>query len=141
MRYQCSIYPQGFSLEGFLRGGRNRVLGTPVATLTVTGRSVREAAARAYVRGVGRLRAKVLREQLHAPRAVVASETDPRAIAAGLRKTSRGGSVCYQMDNPIDTWCIQVEPLGLTGKPAPRLRRSRLSPSVLFRLCQQPSDN
>jgi hypothetical protein len=143
MRFLCTIYSHDEQCGGVPGGpGLQPRVEAPLATVTVSGRSLREAAARAYVRGVGRTRARILRDHLKAPRAVFAQETNVKAIAAGLRRTSSGLGDCYQLDNLLEAWYIKVEPLPANSMPRlPRLRRLRLSPPVLRRLLRHASPN
>ena len=90
MRYACTIYTHEYMFGGN-RGftGGDPVFDSPLAHVVVSGDNLREAAARAYVQCVGRLRARRMRQNPSAPRAVIAQETSCKAIAASLRKTAR----------------------------------------------------
>lgn len=138
MRYLCTIYSTdgSFPTPKTSSGtGAPSEPTSPVASVVVTGASLRQAAARAYVRCVGHKRAEWLRQSAQAPAAVVAQETSPRAIAASLRKVHRRFGECYEMDNYHDVWSIKVE-------PAPRsLRKTRLAPPLLYHLSLAPSPN
>ena len=79
------------------------------------------------VRCVGRRRVRVVQFAL--------GETDPKAIAASLRKTPAPGADCYQLDNLVEAWFIRVEPA-----PPPR-RRKRLRRRHLLRQLRRPSPN
>ncbi len=135
MRYLCTIYNRDFAF-----GGPNSVL---VGTTTVGARNLREAAARAYVRCVGRKRAVVLRQELKAPRAVIAQETNVRAIAVSLRKTSTRMGDCYLLDNMVEAWDIHVEPVRSTSPQQPQrpFHLLRLPQPFLWHLLQRPSPN
>ncbi len=91
----------------------------PLAHVEVSGKSLREAAARAYVKCVGRGRAKQMREKLTASRQVIAQETSCKAIAASLRKTARRFGECYELDNFLVAWSIKVEPVRSNPRPFP----------------------
>jgi len=135
MRYLCTIYNRDFAF-----GGPKSVL---VGTATVRGRNLREAAARAYVYCVGHKRARILREQIKAPRAAVAGETDVQAIAVSLRKTSTRFGNRYLLDNMVEGWDIHDEPATSPSspRPEPRLQRARLPHPVLLHFLQRPSSN
>jgi hypothetical protein len=130
MQFVCTIYGHDYTAGG-PRGWLNArpVRLTAPRTVTVSGQTVREAAARAYVRCVGRRRARLLCSRQHAPRRVALQEADPKAIAASLRKTPAPGGACYQLDNLVEAWFIRVE-------PAPPLRRRHL-----LRQLRQPLPN
>ena len=69
MRYTCTIYNHDYTFggdRGFL--GSEPVFEAPLAHVVVSGASLREAAARAYVKCVGRQRANQMRQNQHAPR-------------------------------------------------------------------------
>jgi hypothetical protein len=135
MRYLCTIYNRDFTA-----GGPNSVL---VGTATVKGRTLREAAARAYVRCVGRKRAQILPKGPKAPR-VFAGETNVQAVAVSLRKKSSRFGDCYLLDNMVEDWHIHVEPVAAPSaspRPQPQLRRMRLPHSSLFHFLQRPSSN
>jgi hypothetical protein len=103
-----------------------------VASVVVSGSSARQAAARAYVKTVGRQRASRLRQGKKTPAAVVAQETSPKAIAAGLRKVHRRFGECFEMDNYHDVWSIQVASVPM-NLPLPSL--------LLYHLSRSPSPN
>lgn len=138
MRYLCTIYshPCTFASQNLFRGTEPG-FDVPVARVVVTGSSLRQAAARAYVRCIGRQRALWLRQNPHAPHDVVADETSPRAIAPSLRKVARRIGECYEMDNFVDAWSIKVDP----APSRSRSRRSRSSSSRLYHLSHSASPN
>jgi hypothetical protein len=142
MRYTCTIYTHDYTFGG------GRGVGTPepsfeapTARVEVTGQSVREAAARAYVQCVGRERARLMRQEQHAPRKVIAQETSCKAIAASLRKTARRIGECYELDNFVVAWFIKVEPTANLRPNSPRPRRTRLPLPLLHHLSSRPSPN
>ncbi len=142
MRYTCTIYSHDYTFGG-AKGftGTDPVFDTPLAHVVVSGRNLREAAARAYVTCIGRERAKRLREKANAPREVIAQETSCKAIAASLRKTARRIGECYEMDNLIEGWFIKVEPA--SSNPQLPLCPRRLPLPIPLRKCisHTPSPN
>jgi hypothetical protein len=141
VRYTCTIYTHDrtFAIQQGAMGDGDPCGGdAPLAQVLVSGASKREAAARAYVQCVGRDRARLLREQLRISPRLARQETNARAIAASLRKTSRSGGECYLMDNYVEGWYIHVEPV--VDLPRPSLCRLRLPHSLLLRL-SPPSPN
>jgi hypothetical protein len=139
VRFHCAIYNQDstFGFSGGWQGG-GPVSTVPMATVTVSGHTAREAAARAYVRCVGRERARRMRQKPDAPRGAIAQETNFRAIAACLRKTTSRLGECYQLDNLVEAWYITAEPDRSTPRLRKPLRRLRLPHSLLFRLLSRP---
>jgi hypothetical protein len=142
VRYTCTIYSHDFTFGG-VKGftGTDPVFDEPFARVVVSGRSLREAAARAYVKCVGRQRADQMREQRRAPAKVVAQETSCKAIAASLRKTTRRIGECYEMDNLLQAWSIKVEPVLSNLRSSRQPSRPCLSPSRLLHLSSSPSPN
>jgi hypothetical protein len=139
MRYLCTIYTHDGAFGGnkcFV--GTEPALSSPVGSVVVSGSSLREAAARAYVRCVGRQRSEWLRQRGHAPEQVIAQETSSKAIAASLRKVGRREGVLYEMDNLSEAWSIKVEPAPAN---TPRGRRLRLAPLLLYHLCRTSFPN
>lgn len=135
MRYLCTIYANDGTFTGNKTSHDPAEPGSPVGSVVVTGSSLRQAAARAYVRCVGRKRARWLEQAKQAPAAVVAQETSPKAIAMSLRKVHRRFGECYEMDNYHDVWSIKVQ-------PAPKaLRRLRLAPPLLYHLSLATAPN
>ena len=127
MRFVCTIYGHDYSAGG----PRAWLSAEPVCvrvlpSVTVSGPDGRAAAARAYVRCVGRRRVRVVQ--------FARGEADPKAIAASLRKTPAPGADCYQLDNLVEAWFIRVEP----APPLPRRKRLR---RPLLRQLRQPSPN
>jgi hypothetical protein len=142
VRYTCTIYGHDYTFGGSESfTGTDPVFDEPLNRVVVSGRSFRDAAARAYVQCVGRGRAAQLRRQRRAPRKVVAQETSCKAIAACLRKAIWHIGECYEMDNFLQAWIIKVEPV----LSRPRLSRQpsspRLSTSRLIQLSSFPSPN
>ncbi len=142
MRYTCTIFGHDYTFggdQGFT--GTDPVFDEPLARVVVLGRSSREAAARAYVKCVGRKRAEQMREERRAPGKVIMLETSRKAIAASLRKTTRRIGECYEMDHLLQAWFIKVEPV-LPNSPSPRSSsRLRLSTSRFLHLSSSPSPN
>jgi hypothetical protein len=139
MRYLCTIYTHDLSLtgkNGFV--GTEPAFNSPLATVVVPGPEMRQAAARAYVRCVGRDRARWLRQEAKAPDEVIAQETCCRAIARSLRKVARRVGVCYEMDNLLQAWSIRVEP---APKSCLRPRRLRLPHPRLYHLSRSSLPN
>ncbi|MFQ3650580.1 MAG: hypothetical protein SNJ75_09620 [Gemmataceae bacterium] len=133
MRYRCTLFTQSFDAQRVAVVGSEPCQSEPVAAITVRGRCLRQAAARAYVVAVGRHRATLLVQQGHPRPEIAALEASPHAVAAGLRRTlSRWGEM-YVLDNANEAWFIKVEPL---ASPLPqRSTRHR------FRSAQSPSPN
>jgi hypothetical protein len=142
VRYTCTIYGHDYTFGG-VKGftGTDPVFDEPLARVEVSGRSLREAAARAYVECVGRRRAEQMREQQRAPRKVVAQETSRKAIAASLRKTTRRIGECYEMDNLLEGWFIKVEPVPSNLRSSRLPSGPHLSTSCLLHLSSFPSPN
>ena len=140
MRFLCTIYTHDFTTTGGDKGGvgTEPAFDSPLARLVVGGSSLREAAARAYVRAVGRKRARWMRQQPWSREEVASQETNRRAIAASLRKTNSRIGECYEMDHLVRCWLIKVEPAP-QNRPTPR--RLRLPTSTLHRLCRTPFPN
>lgn len=139
MRYLCTIFTHDCTFSGGKGSvGTDPAFDSPVASVIVSGLNRRDAAARAYVRCVGRQRARWLREQGMAPEEVVAQETSRRAIAASLRKIPRRIGECYEMDNLYQAWSIKVEPAPAHLLPS---RRLRLSQRHLYQLSRSSFPN
>jgi hypothetical protein len=142
VRYICTIYSNDHTFagkKGFAGGGCQG--DAPLAQVVVSGESPRQAAAQAYVECVGRARARMLREKHTAPRSVTAQETNPRAIAASLRKTRRPQGEGYLLDNFLEGWWITVESV-LPMPTAPRRpRRVRLPRPLLHHFLRTPLPN
>jgi hypothetical protein len=134
--YFCTLYKRDYTFGG-KQGytGMEPACGEPQARVTVSAGSLREAAACAYIRCVGRQRVRNLRRQQVAPAKVLALQTNPRAIAASLRKTSGRMGEGYELDHVDRSWFIQVCPLPTSP------RRLRLSARRLLRLCRTPFPN
>jgi hypothetical protein len=128
MTFLCTVYNHDYT---FGPGGEPTPAGvTLVGQAAVRARSARAAAAKVYVRCVGRPRAQLLAQFLHAGVGQVRNETDWRAIAPGLMRSSNRLGDCYCLDNLVEAWYIRVVPAAVP-LPAKRLsHRSRL-PSLL----------
>ena len=139
MLFLCTIYTHDYTSTGD-KGGvvTEPAFDSPLTALVVDGSSLREAAAGAYVRAVGRKRARWMRQQPWSREEVVSQETSRRSIAASLRKTNRRIGECFELDHLVRAWLIKVEPA-----PAhlPNPRRLRLPASTLLRLCRTPFPN
>lgn len=137
MRFLCTIYTYAGSFTSTKpQAGLpcDPTTDSPVASIVVSGSTLRQAAARAYVRCVGRERARKLQQAGTAPAAVIAQETSCKAIALSLRKVHRRFGECYEMDNLHDVWSIKVEAM---NSP----RRLRLSAQQLYHLSRTSSPN
>jgi hypothetical protein len=141
VRYTCTIYSHDYTFGGQRAfAGSDSAFTAPLANVEVSGRTLREAAARAYVKCVGRSRARQMRKNATAPRNVIALETSCKAIAASLRKTARRIGECYEMDNFLKGWFIKVEPVS-NPQPSRRPRKLRLPLPLLQHLSSSPSPN
>jgi hypothetical protein len=125
MTFLCAIYNHDYT---FGPGGEPTPAGvTLVGQAVVRATCARAAAAKSYVRCVGRPRALLLAQFLKAAAVKVRNETDWRAIAPGLMRSSNRLGDCYCLDNLVEAWYIRVVPAG-QPLPAKRLsHRSRLS--------------
>ena len=142
MRYICTIYSHDHTFagkQGFAGGDADG--DASLARVVIAAPSPRDAAARAYVECIGRARARLMREKRQAPRSVAAQETNPRAIAASLRKTGRPQGECYLLDNYVAGWCITVEPVVPTLPSSPLPRRVRLPHPLLVHFSRTPLPN
>src|SRR3954468_3534247 len=102
MRYLCTIYTHDYTTTGGKCGvATEPAFDSPLVQVVVGGATLREAAARAYVRAVGRVRARWMRRQPWSRQEVGSQETSNRAIAASLRKTNRRIGECYEMDHLV----------------------------------------
>lgn len=143
MRYFCTIYTHDCTpaTTATTTSSDGDPAGSPLAQVLVSGETMRDAAARAYVQCVGRERARMLQEQLRAPRKLARQETNAKAIAASLRKTKRSGGECYLLDNYAEGWYIHVEPVVNMPGASSRLRKLRLPHKRLLHLSRTPSPN
>jgi hypothetical protein len=133
VRYHCTLFTQTFSATRETFTGTDPSFDAPVVSVTVRGDSLRTAAARAYVRCVGRDRAKQLSQLPHVRPEVAALEASPKAVAAGLRKMMARIGEVYELDNAREAWFIKVVPV----PSKPRRLRSRL----LYLSSRSPSPN
>ena len=139
MQFLCTIYAHDYTTTGGKGGvATEPAFDSPTARVVVKGSSSREAAARAYVRAVGRGRARWMRQQPWSREEVASQETSRRAIAASLRKTNRRIGECYELDHLVRSWLIKVE---LAPANLPASRRLRLPASTLLRLGRAPFPN
>jgi len=139
MLFLCTIYTHDYTTGGDKGGvATEPAFDSPMAKLIVGGSNLREAAARAYVRAVGRKRARWMRQQPWSREEVASQETSRKAIAASLRKTNRRIGECYELDHLVRSWLIKVEPAP-ANMPTPR--RLRLPSSTLLHLGRAPFPN
>src|SRR4051794_14958818 len=111
MRYLCTIYTHEYTTTGAKGSGATEPsFDSPLDQVVVAGSSLREAAARAYVRAIGRKRAQWMRQQPWSREEVASQETNKRAIAASLRRTHRRIGECFELDHLALAWLIKVEP-------------------------------
>jgi hypothetical protein len=134
--FLCTIYSQD-STFGSAEADASAGPATLVGTTAILAANPRQAAAKGYVRCVGRQRAWLLKEVLHAPKGIVRHELDWRALAPGLMRSETRFGDCYSFDNLVETWFIKVEPARLP-LPSRRLSRRRRH---LLRSLQRPSPN
>jgi hypothetical protein len=134
MTFLCTIYNHDYT---FGPAGEPTPAGvTLVGQAAVRAGSARAAAAKGYVRCVGRPRARLLAQLLPAGAVQRRHETDWRAIAPGLMRSSGRMGDCYCFDNLVEAWYIQVVPAAVP-LPAKRLRH----PPRHFLSGQNPSPN
>jgi hypothetical protein len=140
MTFTCAIWNHDYTFGGGTAGPESGPSGmTLVGTARVKAGSPRAAAAKVYVRCVGRRRAQLLKDVLQAPPAVVQQETDWRAIAPGLMRSSNRLGDCYCFDNLVEAWYITVEP---ARQPSNRLPlSSRCLSRHLWHSLRHPSPN
>ncbi len=129
MTFFCAIWNHDYTLGDKTGGTQPGVADvTLVGTARVRAGSPRAAAAKGYVRCVGRGRARLLKDFLQASPTLIQQETDWRAIAPGLMRSSNRLGDCYCFDNLVEAWYITVEPAS-SPTPSRRLplpsRRSR----------------
>jgi hypothetical protein len=142
VRYTCTIYSHDYTFGG-AKGftGTDPVFDAPTVQVEVSAKSLREAAGRAWVKCIGRARARQMAEKLSAPREVIAQEKNCKAIAASLRKTVRRIGECFELDNFVEAWFIKVAPVSEQQPSSPRLHSPRLSLPRLHHLSSSPSPN
>ncbi len=75
--------------------------------VTIKAGNPRQAAARAYVRRVGKVRSRLFRE-MNAPQALVEFETSVRSVGKALRRGPSGLGDYYH-DNLVEAWYFRVE--------------------------------
>lgn len=138
VRYYCTIYNRTYSLNTTTDQSDSGTT-CPLASIVVSGKNLREAAARAYVHCVGKQRAEQMLSGSNPRRRVIAQETNPRAIAASLRKTAGRVGEGYELDNFVHGWFIKVEPMPASRLPRPS--RFRLPLPHLIRMLASPSLN
>jgi hypothetical protein len=128
--YTCTIFNHNYTFEEHEAWlGPEHVPAVRVASIIVRARSRREAAARAYVRTVGRVRARILRD-LNAPAILVRFETRWRVLARGLGRVRNWLGDCFTYDNMVEAFFVRVQRRpdiqGLAGREALRRRRRLL---------------
>jgi hypothetical protein len=127
-RYLCTVYNYNYTF-----GGDEALLGSHyvpavrVARIAVLARNGREAAARGYVRTVGRVRARFL-QSLNAPEICVLIESRWRRMAGAMRRTTNWLGDCFVFDNRVEAFYVQIERLSSTAGSGARrqTRRGRL---------------
>jgi hypothetical protein len=137
MKYRCAIYNYDYTFTAPMPGMSTspHVPASLVAIVTVSAPSPRQAAARAYVRRVGRRRARLFQEMFPGPKSLAERESNPRAVARELQRTANWIGDCWQLDNRAEAWFIRVEPWD--ARPHP-LHRARTSPPLLHQLRYPP---
>lgn len=143
MRYLCTIYTHAYTFGGGTTGftGTEPSFDTPVAQVEVKGDTMRQAAARAYVRCVGRKRAGLPGADGQGLPNARDLERSPRAIAASLRRTCRRIGEVFELDHAFEAWLIKVEPVASSPPAKPAPRRIRIPVRRLLHLCRTPSPN
>jgi hypothetical protein len=120
--FHCVIFNHDYTSqdqEAWFRPGCTRVV--RVATATVFARCRRAAAARAYVRTVGKARARFLRD-LNAPAIVIEIESRWRTLARGLQRAHIWPGDClFVWDNQVEAFYVRV--VRLQSMPASAVRR------------------
>jgi hypothetical protein len=133
MKYRCAIYNYDYTFptvdsasvppalpENWLHSPH--VPAALVGMVTVQASTPKQAAARAYVRRVGKRRARFLQGTVQAPKALIERESSPRAIARDLVQTTNWIGSCWRLDNLMEAWFIRVEPVN----PTPAVDRNTL---------------
>jgi hypothetical protein len=140
--YTCTIYSHDYTFGG-AKGftGTDPVFAGPTVQVEVSATSMRQAAARAWVKCIGRARAKRLARKPGAPREIAAQEKSCKAIAASLRKTVRRIGECYELDNFVEAWFIKVAAVSSRQSSSVRLHGPRISLPLLHHLSSSPSPN
>lgn len=143
MRYLCSIYTHDYTTAaatGF--AGQEPSYTEPVVEVEVAGATLRQAAARAYARSIGRARARLLRDR-QVPDHLARMEARPARVAEALRRVVTRIGEGYEMDLLSRLWFITVAPVNDDGNPSKpsKPRRLRLPSSVLLHLSRTASPN
>jgi hypothetical protein len=136
-QYCCTVFCHDTyeDHEGWL--GPEYVPAVRIASVRVYARNGREAAARAYVRTVGGVRARKLRE-LNAPAFIIQAETSWRRLTRRLGRTSNWLGRCFVYDNMVEAFYVRVQRRsGTRSLTARRLARRRR----LLRASRSPSPN
>jgi hypothetical protein len=121
--YRCTLFHHNYTL-----GDEDDVLdleyhpAVRIARVGVLARTARQAAARAYVRTVGRARARKLWE-ISAPMVIVLAEAHWRVMARWLDVTNNWLGRCFVHDNQVEAFYIRVE----LGTASPRAIAGRLA--------------
>ena len=133
VQYICTIYnfDHTFAYPDFgqypdFGTERYDVPATQAAITSVQARNEREAAAKAYVSTIGRVRARKLRE-LNAPQVCVDVETKHRTLAKGLKRAENCLGSVYLFHNLVEAYYIRADPMAPGRLAAPVSRRRRLS--------------
>jgi hypothetical protein len=133
MHYVCTIYhfDHTFAYPDFgqypdFGTERYDVPATQVALTPVCARNEREAAAKAYVSTIGRVRARKLRE-LNAPQGCIDVATKYRMLAKGLSRMENCLGSTLMLHNLVEAWYIRVDPIAPCPRAARAVQRRRLS--------------
>jgi hypothetical protein len=136
-QYVCAIYhfDHTFAYPDFgqypdFGTERYDIPATQVALTPVCARNEREAAAKAYVSTIGRVRVRKLRE-LNAPQICIDVETKYRVLAKGLKCVENWLGTTHMLHNGVEAWYIRVDSMA-PGPLAARAVRCRML-SVLRR--------
>ncbi len=107
--YRCAVYNHNYTFgDDEPRLGLAFAALARVAVVSVRAGNLRAAAARAYVRTAGRLRARVLR-RINAPSFLIELETDAGLLEQGLTPAAFWLGDCFVWDNAVEAWYITVE--------------------------------
>lgn len=124
--YDCTVFNHNYTSEDHEDWlGPEYVQAVRIASVIVHARNAHDAAARAYVRTVGRVRAGKLRK-LNAPAVIIQFETSWRKVADCLGRAKNWMGNCFVYDNEFEAFYMRVERCsGTWPAPARRLARRR----------------
>lgn len=112
-RYECIVYGRPFDLaeydDEWLDEERPPLV--EVARWLTIADEPRGAAARAWVRTLGRERVRTLID-LNAPVVIIEHDRDPRQIAAELTHAHLWIGECWMLDNKVEKWYVVAVPAG-----------------------------